>query len=94
MFVTVTSLFLAFFPGALVIVADSHDTPQPKINKADEKSNVKSGWSPGHSSTKYNWDELQGGSSNPSKGGEGGSGNGTSSPTGGIETCGSMSSKN
>src|SRR5699024_5036179 len=83
LFVTLTSLILAFFPGALIVAADNQDTPRPGINKANEKNNVKPGWSNKHSNTEFNWEEIQGGSSGSGGGGEGGTGGGTSNPGGG-----------
>src|SRR5699024_11888378 len=69
LFVTLTSLILAFFPGALIVAADSEDTPRPGIDKANEKNNVKPGGSNNHSNTEFDWEEIQGGS--PGSGGDG-----------------------
>src|SRR5699024_8979496 len=101
LFVTLTSLILAFFPGALIVAADSEDTPRPGIDKANEKNNVKPGGSNNHSNTEFDWEEIQGGSpgsggdgekdgsdghtSNPPGGEEGGSGDDTSTPPGDNE---------
>src|SRR5699024_3158923 len=84
LFVTLTSLILAFFPGALIVAADNQDTPRPGINKTNERNNVKPGWSNKHSNTEFNWEEIQGGSPGSGGGGEGGNGNDTSNPGGGA----------
>src|SRR5699024_3658151 len=86
LFVTLTSLILAFFLGSLFVAADSEDTPRPGIDKANEKNNVKPGGSNNHSNTEFDWEEIQGGS--PGSGGDGekdGSGGHTSNPPGGEE---------